>query len=90
MAITEDLLMEVIFIVIQHPLNPLYPVVQNEFQFRPLDFTQNFLNASGKILWPGELLFCSCCLHVPKKPDVRRCHVRIVRRMRFRIIKFSA
>jgi hypothetical protein len=69
MVILEGLFMEVISIVIQHPLNPLYPVVKDEFQFRPLNFTQKFLNASEKILWPGELLFCLCRVHVLEKPE---------------------
>jgi hypothetical protein len=43
MVIIEDLLMEVVSIVIQYPLNPLYPVVKDEFQFRRLDFAQTFL-----------------------------------------------
>jgi hypothetical protein len=50
MVIIEGLLMEAVSIVIQHPLNPRYPVVKDEFQFRPLIFTQKFLNASEKIL----------------------------------------
>jgi hypothetical protein len=61
--------MEAIFIVIQHPLNPLYPVVKEKVQLRPLNFTQKLLNASQKILWPGELLSCQCRLHVPEKPE---------------------
>jgi hypothetical protein len=56
MVVIEGLLMEVVSIVVQHPLNPLYPVVKDEFQFRCLNFTQKELNASEKILWPGELL----------------------------------
>jgi hypothetical protein len=57
MVIIEGLFMEFVSIVIQqqHPLNQLYPVMKNEFQFRSLTFTQKFLNASEKILWPGEL-----------------------------------
>jgi hypothetical protein len=39
MVIIESLLMEVVSIVIQHPLNSLDPVVKDEFQFRPLNFT---------------------------------------------------
>jgi hypothetical protein len=31
-------------------LNPLYPVVKDEFQFRPLNFAQKFLNANEKLL----------------------------------------
>jgi hypothetical protein len=31
MVIMKGLLMEVISIIIEHPLNPLYPVVKNEF-----------------------------------------------------------
>jgi hypothetical protein len=58
MMIIEGLLMEVVFIVVQHPLNPLYPVVKDKLQLRPLDFTQKFLNASENILWPGESLSC--------------------------------
>jgi hypothetical protein len=61
--------------------NPPNPVVKDEFQFRPLIFTQKFVNASEKILWPGKLLLCQCHLHVPENPEVRRCQVRTVRRM---------
>jgi hypothetical protein len=81
MVVIERFLMEVVSIVIQRPLNPLGPVVKDEFQFRSLNFTQKFLNASEKILWPGELLSWRCRLHVPKKPEVRKCEVRTVRRI---------
>jgi hypothetical protein len=81
MVIIEGLLMEVVSILIQHPLNPLYPVVKDEFQFKPLNFTQKFLNTSQKILWPGELFFSQCRLHVPEKPEVKRCQVRTVKWM---------
>jgi hypothetical protein len=54
MTSTEGLFMEVVSGVIQHPLNPLSPVVKDEFQFRPPNFTHKFLNASGKILWLGN------------------------------------
>jgi hypothetical protein len=80
--IMEDLLMEVVSIVLRHSLNPLYPVVKDEFQFRSLNCTPKFLNASEKILWPGKLLSCQCCLHVAEKPEVRRYQVRTVRRVR--------
>jgi hypothetical protein len=50
MVIIEGFSMELASIVIQHPLNPFSPVVQAEFQFRPLNSTQKFLNASEKIL----------------------------------------
>jgi hypothetical protein len=56
MMIIEGLLIEIVSIVIQHPLNPLGPVVKEEFQFRPLNFTQKFLNTSEKISDPGN--FC--------------------------------
>jgi hypothetical protein len=85
--------MEVVFIVIQHPLNALYPVVKGEFQFKPLNFTQKFLNASEKILWPGALLSCQCRSYVPEKSEIRRFQVRTVRRMGYsknRIIAFLA
>jgi hypothetical protein len=71
MVIIKGLLMEVVSIVIQRPLTLLYPVVKDGFQFRRPDFTQKFLNASEKILWPGELLSCQCRLLVPEKPEVR-------------------
>jgi hypothetical protein len=77
MVIIEVLLMEVASIVIQHPLNSLYPVVKNELSFRPLNFTQKFLNASEKILCPGELLSCQCRLHVPENLEVRKFQARI-------------
>jgi hypothetical protein len=79
-VIIDGLLMEIVSIVIQHPLHPLYPVAEDEFQFRPLSFIQKFLNTSEKILWSGELLSCQCRPHVPEKPEVRRCQVRTVRR----------
>jgi hypothetical protein len=41
-------------------------VAKDEFPFRPLNFIQKFLNASEKILWPGELLFFQHRLHVSK------------------------
>jgi hypothetical protein len=75
--------MEVVSIIIQHPLNLLYPVVKDEFQFRPLNFTQKFLNASEKILCPEELMSYRCRLHVPEKPEFKIDQVRIVRRMRY-------
>jgi hypothetical protein len=83
MVIIKGSLMEVVSIVIQqqHPLNPLYPVVKDEFPFRPLNFTQKRLNASAKILRPGKLLSCQCHLHVLEKPEIRRCQARTVRRM---------
>jgi hypothetical protein len=55
MVIREDLFMEVVSIVIQHPLNLLYPL-KNELQFRLLNFAQKSLNASEKIIYPRELL----------------------------------
>jgi hypothetical protein len=73
--------MEIVSIVVQHPLDPLYAVVKDEFQFRPMNFTQKFPNASEKILWPGELLSYQCRIHVPEKPEARRCQVKIVRQM---------
>jgi hypothetical protein len=73
MMIIEDLPMDVVSIVIQHPWNPLYPVVKDEFQFRHLNFIQKFLSASEKILRPGEPLSCQCRFHVPEKPEVRMC-----------------
>jgi hypothetical protein len=81
MVIIEGLLMAVFSIIIQHPLNLLYPVVKDEFQFRPLNFTQKFLNASEKILCPEELMSFRCRFHVPEKPEIKRYQVRIVRRM---------
>jgi hypothetical protein len=79
MVIIEGLVMEVVSIGIQHPLNPLYPMVKDDFQFKPLNFTQQFLKPVEKILWPGELLSCQCNLHVSEKPEVRRCQVRTAR-----------
>jgi hypothetical protein len=81
MVIIKGLLMELISILIRHPLNPLDRVAKDEFQFRPLNFTQKFLTAREKILWPGELLSCQCRLHVPEKPEVRRCQARTVKWM---------
>jgi hypothetical protein len=83
MMIIEGLFMEVVSIVVQLPLNPLYPVVKDEFQFRPPSFTQKFLSASEKALWPGEPLSCQCRLHVPEKSKVRMGQIRTVRRMEY-------
>jgi hypothetical protein len=83
MVIIEGLLMKVVSIVIQHPLNPLYSVVKDKFQFRSLNFTQKILNASEKILWPRELLSCQCCLHVREKPEAKTYQVRTVKRMAY-------
>jgi hypothetical protein len=66
MVIIEGLLMEIISIVIQHPLNLLYPVVKDEFQFRPLNFTHKFPNASEKILWPWDCCLASAVFICPK------------------------
>jgi hypothetical protein len=76
MMIIECLFMEVVSILIQHPLNLLYPVVKDKFP-------QKFLNANEKILWPGELLSCQYRLHVFEKPEVRKCQVRTGERMRY-------
>jgi hypothetical protein len=73
MVIMEGLFMEVVSIVLQHSLNRLYSVVKDKFQFRPLNFTQKFLDASEKIVWPGKLLSCQCSPNMPEKPEVRRC-----------------
>jgi hypothetical protein len=54
MVIIKGLFMEVVFIVIQHPLSPLYPVVKDEFQFRPLNFTHKFLMAVRRSSGPGK------------------------------------
>jgi hypothetical protein len=81
MVIIQGLLVEVVSVVIKHSLNPLYPMVKDEFQFRLLNFIQKSLNASEKILWPGKLLSCQCRLHVPEKPKVRKYQVRTVRWM---------
>jgi hypothetical protein len=62
---------------------PLHPVMKDEVQFRPLNFTQKFLNTREKILWRGELLSCQCCHHVPEKPEVRMCQAGTVKRMRY-------
>jgi hypothetical protein len=80
-VVIKGLFMGVVSIIIRHRLNPLYPVMKDEFQFRPLNFAQKFVNASEKILWPGELLPCQCRFHVPKKPEARRCQIRTVRRI---------
>jgi hypothetical protein len=66
MVIIEGLLMEVFSIVIQHPLNPLYPVLKGEFQFRPLNFTQKFLNASEKTRGLGSCCRASAAFMYPK------------------------
>jgi hypothetical protein len=58
----EDLLS----IVIQHPLNLLYLVVKAQFEFRPLNFTQKFLNTSETILWPGNYFHASAAFMYPK------------------------
>jgi hypothetical protein len=71
MMIIKGFFMEMVSIIIQHPLNLSYPMVKDEFQFRSLNFTQKFLNASEQILWTGELLSCQCRFHVPEKSEVR-------------------
>jgi hypothetical protein len=72
MMVIEDLLMQAISIVIQqqHSLNSLYQLMKDEFQFRPLNFTQEVLNAN-EILWPEKLLSCQYRVHVLEKPEVR-------------------
>jgi hypothetical protein len=67
MVTRESLFMEVVSVVVQDLLNPLCPVVKEEFQFIPLNFTQKFLNASEGIHWPAELLSFQCRLHVAEK-----------------------
>jgi hypothetical protein len=69
MVTIEGLFMEVVSIVGQYLLKPLSLVVEDEVQFRPLNFTQKYLNASVEILWPGKLLSCQCGLHVPGKSE---------------------
>jgi hypothetical protein len=66
MVIIEDLLMEIVSSVIQHPLNPFYPRAKDKFQFRPLNFTQKFLNASEKILWPRNCSPAGATFMCPK------------------------
>jgi hypothetical protein len=70
MVIIEVFLMEVVSIVIQHPLSPPYPVVKDGFQFRPLNFTQTFLNASEKLFWPGNGCPASAAFMCPKSQKV--------------------
>jgi hypothetical protein len=57
MVITEGLFMEIVSIAIQHTLNPFYSEAKDESQFRPLNFTQKFLDGSEKILWPGNFSY---------------------------------
>jgi hypothetical protein len=54
-------IIEVVSIVIKHPLNPLSPVVKDEFQFSSLNFAQtvrtssrpeNCCPASAAFMWP--------------------------------------
>jgi hypothetical protein len=74
MVILRGLFMEVVSIVLQSPLKQLYLVVRDGFQFRTLNFTQKFLNANEKILWPGELLSCLCefmCRKGQKSEDAK-------------------
>jgi hypothetical protein len=84
MVVIEGLLMEVVSIIIQHPSNPVYPVVKDEFQFRLLNLTQKFMNAREKILWPRGTVVLPMppsCIRKTKnqKPELRRCEVRTVR-----------
>jgi hypothetical protein len=58
--------MKVVSIVIKHPLNRLYPLVKDEFQFKLLIFTQKFLSVSEKILWPGNCYPASAGFMFPK------------------------
>jgi hypothetical protein len=74
MVIIEGLLTEIVSIVIQHPSNLLCPVLKDEFQFRPLNFTQKFLNNNRKILWsrngcPASAAFM--CLKSQKSKGVK-------------------
>jgi hypothetical protein len=72
MVMMEDLLMEVVTIIIQHLSNAFDIVVEDIFQFRPLNFIQKRLNSIKKIYWRSELLSCQCALHVIEKPEVRK------------------
>jgi hypothetical protein len=71
LVIIDGLLMEMVSIIIQYPLNPLDPVVKDEFQFRPLNLTQKTLSASEKIFWSGELLFARAGSNVNEKFSYR-------------------
>jgi hypothetical protein len=53
---TEGLPKEVVSVILQHPSDPLDPVVKHEFQFRPLNFLKECLNARKKIVWLVEML----------------------------------
>jgi hypothetical protein len=66
MVVMENLFIEVVSIVIQHPLNTLCSMVKDELQFRPLNFNQKFVNASEKILCPGNFYPASAPFIYPK------------------------
>jgi hypothetical protein len=71
MVIRKGLLIEIVSMVIEHILNLLYPVVKDQFQFRPLNFTQKFLNVSEKILWPGNYCPAVMCPKSQKSEDAK-------------------
>jgi hypothetical protein len=54
----EGFPMEVVSVILQHPSDRLDPVVEQEFQFRPLNFVKKCPNARKKIVWLAELLSC--------------------------------
>jgi hypothetical protein len=83
MVIIEKLHMEVVSIGIQHTLNPLYPMVKDEFQSRPLNFTQNVWVPVRRFSDPGNCCPASTAFMWPEgqKSEIRRCQVRTVRRM---------
>jgi hypothetical protein len=51
-------------------LNPLCPMMKDEFKFRPLNFTQKFLNANEKILWHGNCCPANATFMCPKSQKV--------------------
>jgi hypothetical protein len=90
MVIIESLFMEVISIVIQYPLNPLYPVAKDKFRSKPLNYTQKFLNVSDKILLPGKLLSCQCRVHLSENQNSKCAKSGFYGGWDTRIIEFSA
>jgi hypothetical protein len=81
MVMTEVLFMEVLSIIIQRSSKSLDPVVEDMFQFRPLNLVQKCVNAVKRIPWSGILLACQYILHTAEKLEVRECDGRALRRI---------
>jgi hypothetical protein len=76
------LFMIVLSIVFQNPFDSADPVAKNDLQFRRLNLVQKCDNALKKVLWVFERLADERSLEMPKKPEVRRCQIWTVGRVR--------